>query len=84
MVSWWWSRKEGLGFRGPRQGIRGLRRLRRQTKGCGGFPEQGHQAKAERIVTRRKPSKQIPLRLSVHQATHPYSNIQHPHSLPLL
>lgn len=47
LVVEWESGREGLGFRGPRQGVRGLRRLRRQTKGSRDFSEQGHQAKAQ-------------------------------------
>lgn len=31
---------EGLGFRGPRQGARGLKRPKRQTKGCRSFSKQ--------------------------------------------
>ena len=40
----WEGGREGLGFRGLRQGVRGLRR---GTKGSRGFSEQGHQAKAQ-------------------------------------
>lgn len=48
LVVEWEVGREGLGFRGPRQGVRGLRRLRIQTKGSRGFSEQGHQAKAQK------------------------------------
>lgn len=54
MVEWEGDR-EGLGFRGQRQRARGLRRLRRQTKGSRGFSKRGHQAKAQ--MNQSPPSK---------------------------